>query len=90
MRKRFLTIATLIAASCVLQPRVVAQDGQGNVKLPVPLVAAGSNTIHQEVDFDASPGQLYEALLDARQFTAFAAQSGGFSAHSASIDRSVG
>src|SRR5438874_3018703 len=30
-----------------------------------------SITIHQEIDFNASPQQLYEALLDAKQFTEF-------------------
>ena len=28
-------------------------------------------TIHQEIDFKAPPHRVYEALLDARQFTAF-------------------
>ena len=28
-------------------------------------------TIHQEVDFKATPARLYEALLDAKQFSAF-------------------
>jgi activator of HSP90 ATPase len=28
-------------------------------------------TIHQEVDFKASPQRIYEALLDAKQFSAF-------------------
>jgi activator of HSP90 ATPase len=30
-----------------------------------------SITIHQEIDFTASPHRVYEALLDAKQFTAF-------------------
>src|SRR6266576_5820899 len=30
-----------------------------------------SITIHQEIDFTASPQRLYEALLDAKQFAAF-------------------
>ena len=30
-----------------------------------------SITIHQEIDFNVSPQPLYEALLDAKQFTAF-------------------
>lgn len=30
-----------------------------------------SITIHQEVDFTASPQRIYEALLDTKQFTAF-------------------
>jgi activator of HSP90 ATPase len=30
-----------------------------------------STAIHQEIDFNASPQRLYEALLDDKQFTAF-------------------
>lgn len=30
-----------------------------------------STTIHQEVDFKATPSRIYEALLDAKQFSAF-------------------
>jgi activator of HSP90 ATPase len=30
-----------------------------------------SITIHQEIDFNASPQRIYEALLDAKQFTEF-------------------
>ena len=33
--------------------------------------AAHDATIHQEIDFKAPPHRVYEALLDARQFTAF-------------------
>ncbi len=33
---------------------------------------SGADTsIHQEVDFKASPGRIYEALLDEKQFSAF-------------------
>jgi activator of HSP90 ATPase len=42
-----------------------------------------SITIHQEIDFNASPQQLYEALLDAKQFTEF-------SGRPAEINREVG
>jgi len=42
-----------------------------------------SITIHQEIDFTASPQQLYEALLDSKQFTEF-------SARPADINREVG
>ena len=42
-----------------------------------------SITIHQEIDFNASPQQLYEALLDAKQFTEF-------SGIRAEINREVG
>src|ERR1700694_3695704 len=44
---------------------------------------AKSITIHQEIDFTASPQRLYEALLDAKQFTAF-------SGRAAEINREVG
>jgi activator of HSP90 ATPase len=40
-------------------------------------------TIHQEIDFKASPRRLYEALLDTKQFSAF-------SARPAEIHREVG
>jgi hypothetical protein len=40
--------------------------------LPVALAQSDKSiTIHQEIDFNASPQRLYEALLDANQFTAF-------------------
>src|SRR5438876_2823937 len=42
-----------------------------------------SITIHQEIDFSASPQQLYEALLGAKQFTEF-------SGRPAEINREVG
>jgi activator of HSP90 ATPase len=45
--------------------------------------ALKSITIHEEVDFTASPQRLYEALLDAKQFTAFSGQT-------AEISRDVG
>jgi activator of HSP90 ATPase len=44
---------------------------------------AKSITIHQEIDFSASPQRIYEALLDAKQFTEF-------SGRPAEIDRKVG
>src|SRR5262249_62030408 len=43
-----------------------------------------AKAIHQEEDYKANPKRIYEALLDANQFTAF---SGG---RSAEIDREVG
>jgi activator of HSP90 ATPase len=42
-----------------------------------------SITIHQEIEFKARPQQLYEALLDSKQFTEF-------SGRPAEIDREVG
>jgi activator of HSP90 ATPase len=52
--------------------------------LPVALAQPNKSiTIHQEIDFNTSPQLLYEALLDANQFTAL---SGG----QAEINREVG
>jgi len=51
-----------------------------------PIVSAQSDksiTIHQEIDFTASPQQLYEALLDSKQFAEF-------SGRPAEINREVG
>jgi activator of HSP90 ATPase len=52
----------------------------------LPVASAQSSksiTIHQEIDFNASPQRLYEALLDAKQFTEF-------SGRPAEINREVG
>ena len=52
--------------------------------LPVALAQPNKSiTIHQEIDFNTSPQPLYEALLDAKQFTAF-------SGRPAEINREVG
>ena len=45
--------------------------------------SAKSITIHQELDFSASPQRIYEALLDSKQFIAF-------SGRAAEINRAVG
>ena len=52
----------------------------------LPIVSAQSDksiTIHQEIEFNATPQQLYEALLESRQFTEF-------SGRPAEINREVG
>lgn len=52
----------------------------------LPIVSAQSDksiTIHQEIDFTASPQQVYEALLDSKQFT-------DFSGRMAEINHEVG
>ena len=52
----------------------------------LPIASAQSDksiTIHQEIEFNASPQQLYEALLDSKQFTEF-------SGRPAEINRQVG
>src|SRR6266852_4733545 len=52
----------------------------------LPIVSAQSDksiTIHQEIEFNATPQQLYDALLDSKQFTEF-------SGRPAEINREVG
>lgn len=91
MINKFSKVFVLIAATFFIQLFVLAQDKQDTMaKIPNKEEIPKSVTIHQEVDFTASPKQLYEALLDTKQFCAFAAQSGEFTATSAKIDRTVG
>ena len=54
--------------------------------MSLPLVSSQSDksfTIHQEIEFNATPQQLYDALLDSKQFTEF-------SGIPAEINRQVG
>lgn len=53
-------------------------------------ITVESFTIHQEVDFTAGPDRIYKALLDSKDFSAFSAQAGEFSANSARIDATEG
>jgi activator of HSP90 ATPase len=72
MRKRRILGVAIILGTVGTAPGRTAQQTQPD-----------SATIHQEVDFKASPRRLYEALLDARQFSAF-------SGRPAEINRDVG
>ncbi len=84
-------ITTLVAITLFLQIHVLAQAKQDSMaRLPNKGVTLKSITIHQEVDFKVSPEQVYEALLDTKQFCEFSALSGEFTAKSAQIDRSLG
>lgn len=66
----------------LLNMPAVAQDAATVSASPERLIA--TRAIHQEEDFKVAPHRIYEALLDAKQFTAF---SGG---RAAEIDRAVG
>ena len=91
MINNFSKIASFIATTCSLLLSALGQVKQDSMSQPAtPAVPLKSITIHQEVDFKASPRQLYEALLDTKQFCEFSAQSGEFSAQSAKIDRADG
>ncbi|HXB45150.1 MAG TPA: SRPBCC family protein [Puia sp.] len=82
---------SLIVAISFLQLSVIAQDKQGSMnQQPNARDSMKSISIHQEVDFNATPQRLYEALLDTKQFCEFTVLSGEFSANSAKIDRTVG
>jgi activator of HSP90 ATPase len=67
MTRSYILIASLVV---MMSPVAVAQSDK-------------STTIHQEIEFDASPQRLYEALLDSKQFTEF-------SGRPAEISREVG
>jgi activator of HSP90 ATPase len=67
MTRSYILIASLVV---MMSPVALAQSDK-------------STTIHQEIEFDASPQRLYEALLDSKQFTEF-------SGRPAEISREVG
>ncbi len=84
-------IAVLITVTSFLQSSALAQERPDTMSQhPGSVVPLKSITIHQEVDFKASPKRLYEVLLDTKQFCAFSAGSAAFSAKSAEIDPAVG
>ena len=81
-----ITLLTLTGLSVTSAQSDKIKDAKDDLTMRTP-----SNTndpiksiiIHEEVDFTASPKRLYEALLDAKQFTAF-------SGRPADINREVG
>jgi activator of HSP90 ATPase len=80
-----------ITAFCFLQSAVLAQVIKENgVQNTAVRDSSCPNTIHQEIDFTVSPQRIYEALLDSKEFSGFAAVAGEFSAKSAQIDRVPG
>jgi len=78
-----LTLAVLPVASAQ-SDKVKEQKDDLTMRIPPnPDEPLKSITIHQEIDFTASPQKVYEALLDAKQFTTF-------SGRTAEINREVG
>jgi activator of HSP90 ATPase len=67
-RRSLIRASTAVAAAAVCS----AQDA-----------TSGKTAIHQEVDYNVPPQRIYEALLDAKQFTAFTEEP-------AEINREVG
>jgi activator of HSP90 ATPase len=82
-RRQFtLGAALVIGALCAEGSR--AQDKAQQAPLPAtPEARCRRTSLHQEIDFNASSGRIYEALLDSKRFTAF-------SGAPAQIDRSAG
>jgi activator of HSP90 ATPase len=80
--------AVVLFASPIISAQSDKAKGAREDDLSMPLNPhargpVNSISIHQEIDFNASPEQLYEALLDPNQFTAF-------SGRPAEIDRKIG
>jgi activator of HSP90 ATPase len=75
--KLFNTTVLIVTVLLITVSGLIAQDKK----------VSKSITIHQEIDFNASPEKVYKALLDAKQFTSFsgrpaeitAAEGGAFS-----------
>jgi len=85
LRTVFAVLAFLVSPIASAQPDKIkeAKDDLSMPLNPKTSDTAKSITIHQEIDFAVSPKRVYEALLDAKQFTAF-------SGRTAEIDREVG
>ena len=90
--KNIVAIASLIITIFLMQTPLFGQmkmntmTNRGNSKDSVKGI-----TIHQEINFKASPQQLYETLLSSKEFSDCSKKSfDGFSAASAIIDSSVG
>ena len=80
-----LAVLYFLPASLSAQMKRDTMNQKANASVPLKSI-----TIHQEVDFKASPERVYKALLDSKQFSEFSAQSGEFSANSAKIDQAEG
>jgi activator of HSP90 ATPase len=78
-----MSMSTIAAFALALAATTAAAAADEPGAKPHPASGDASITIHQEIDFKASPAQVYESLLDSKRFTAF-------SGRAASIERSVG
>jgi activator of HSP90 ATPase len=84
MRRKLPSLVMLVVAVALLQVTLPAQEKQkAMAQRPNSAAMLKSITLHQEVDFKASPKRVYEALLDAKQFSSLTSMP-------AEIDRTVG
>jgi activator of HSP90 ATPase len=79
----FIFVMVTCLSAALFQPLYVQAQERQQTPAPNPVASLKSITIHEEIDFMASPRRVYEALLDAKQFSAF-------SARRAEIDRNLG
>jgi activator of HSP90 ATPase len=93
LKGQFKVFGIFIAMIIIFQPPVVAQKNNKN-SMNEHVNNADSVkgvTIHQEIDFNVSPQQVYQALLSSEQFSAFTKKSFDmFTATSAKIDAKEG
>ena len=91
MINTFLKTAALIAGLFSLFLPMCAQIKQDSTsKQRGAGISPISYTIHQEVDFNANPKNLYGVLLSSKQFSEMTTRLGGFTATSANIDPTIG
>jgi activator of HSP90 ATPase len=82
--RRRMIAGSVIGFGSLATPGTQASTPEALAESPKMKAIIAAKAIHQEEDFKASPQRIYEALLDAKQFSAF---SGG---RPAEIDRKVG
>ena len=66
-----MTLPTAIALTCLSVSFLSAQTNQTSIEAPTLSSDKTRTSLHQEVDFKASPQRIYEILLDSKQFSAF-------------------
>jgi activator of HSP90 ATPase len=72
-RRRLIASGTVALAGMVLnKERAMAQQNMGEKQSTGPDYARTS--LHQEIEFKASPHRIYEILLDSKQFSAFSGE----------------
>jgi activator of HSP90 ATPase len=71
-RRELITGATIAVGSLAVGLRLQAKTQQPSMKEPPATEENKERTsLHQEVDFKATPARVYEVLLDSKQFAAF-------------------
>jgi len=82
-RRQVISGAALTLGTLAASPTLWAKPQQGAKEAPSAGAEKTRTSLHQEIDFKVGPQRIYEALLDAKQFSAF-------SGAPAEIDRVAG